>query len=177
MSKRKYPEVSGYWVYSIQVPSVNKYYIGISQMQCYQRWCKSHYKKNSLAPYLDEWDSMVKTVLIDGLSKEEAYQYEDNLIQELSMNNLCINTKRSGLIETSDVNAYMKEYRDNNTEYRENHKQLCKQWKLDNKEKWNEYRRQWYKNNPEQQEKNKQKCKQWRLKKKLESEQQHTSLL
>lgn len=142
--KRKYPEVKGYWVYSIQVPSVNKYYIGVSRRkECSQRWIKSKYESMVLAPYLEEWDSMTKTVLVDGLSKEQAYKYEDNIIQALKMNNLCINSNRSGLI-ADDINAYqreyIKQYRKNNTEFRERNNQRAKQWRLDNPE----YHKQYY---------------------------------
>lgn len=127
--KRKYPEVQGYWVYSIYIPSINNYYIGVSKQKCSQRWRTCKYKGKSLEPYLDEWDSMIKTVLVDGLTKEEALKYEDNIIQALKMNNLCINSYRSGLISVSDKNAYRREYRKNNPEYREYQKQYQKQYK------------------------------------------------
>lgn len=163
MGKRKYPEIKGYWVYSIQVPSINKYYIGVSRCkECYQRWQKSLYNGTALEPYLDEFDSMIKTVLVDNLTKEEALKYEDALIQELQMNDLCINSKRSGLI-ANDINSYNRELLKNNTEYHENHKQLCKQWREDNKEKIREYNKQYY-------EKNKEKQRQRRVKKKLEKQ-------
>lgn len=139
--KRKYTEVVGYWVYSIYIPSVNKYYIGVSRRkECSQRWKKSKYESMVLAPYLEEWDSMTKTVLVDGLSKEQAYKYEDNIIQALKMNNLCINSNRSGLI-ADDINAYQREYLKNNPEYRERLNQRAKQWRLDNPE----YHKQYYK--------------------------------
>lgn len=117
--KRKYPEVKGYWVYSIKIKSVGKYYIGVSgYKKCSQRFSKNKYETTVLNQYLDEWDSIEKIVLIDGLSKVDAYNYEDNIIRALKMNNLCINELRSGLI-TSDKNAYKRELRKNNTEYRE----------------------------------------------------------
>lgn len=155
--KRKYPEVSGFWVYSISVPSIGKFYIGVSKRQCSHRWRKAKYKGKSLEPYLDEWDSMEKTVLIDGLTREEALKYEDNIIRALSMNDLCINKQRSGLI-TNDRNAYMKELLKNNTEYRERQNQRAKQYYEDNKEKILEQQRQ------------------QRLKKKLEKQTNQTSL-
>lgn len=146
MGKRKYPKVKGYWVYSIKVPSNNKYYIGISRYkECWQRWQKANYKGTALEPYLSEWDSMIKTVLVDNLTtKKESLIYEDNIIQALQMNNLCINSYRSGMI-TSNENVYQKDYQ---REYREN-----------NREQYNEY--------------HKQKQRQYRLKKKLERK-QHT---
>lgn len=112
MSKRKYPQVKGYWVYSIYIPSINKFYIGVSGCnECYQRWHKSHYKNGSLSPYLGEWDSMEKTVLMDGLTLEEALKYEDNIIQRLKINDLCINKNRSGWIAKNNKNAYIREKR------------------------------------------------------------------
>lgn len=137
----KYEEVKGYWVYSIKIPSINKYYIGVSgYKKCCDRWKKSKYKGMALEPYLDEWETMEKTVLIDGLSsKKEALIYEDNIIRAL--NNLCINERRSGLISVNDKNAYMREYYQNNTEYREQKKQ----YRENNKEKIQEYMNQYYK--------------------------------
>lgn len=145
----KYEKVKGYWVYVIQVPSNGKFYVGVSKQQCCQRWNKTYYKTKSLAPYLNEWDSMTKTVLIDGLTKDEAYKYEGNIIQALSMNDICINSYRSGLI-ANDINAYYRKYRENNPDY-------YKQWQKDNREKWNEYQREYQR--------------QQRLKKKLEQQQ------
>lgn len=141
MSNRKYEDVKGYWLYSIKVPSVNKYYIGVSKQKCCDRWRKSLYKGKSLQPYLDEWDSMIKTVLIDGLTKEQAYQYEDNIIRALSMNDLCINKQRSGLI-TNDMNVYNKQRYENNKELQQ---QYNKQWKENNKEKVKQYHREYMK--------------------------------
>ena len=185
-NKRKYPKVQGYWVYSIYIPSINKYYIGYSGVKnCCQRWHKSRYKRLALEQYLDEWDSMVKTVLIDGLSKQESFIYEGKIIDALSMNNLCINSNRSGLI-TNDKNAYQRELYENNTELRERKKQRGKQWEKDNKEKRIEYDKKYRDNNREKinrkqreyrknnNEKMREYDKQRRLKKKLEREQQQT---
>lgn len=112
MSNRKYTEVQGWWIYTIYVPSINKYYIGISgQENCYQRWQKCQYKGGSLEPYLSEWESMEKTVLMDGLTYEEALKFEDNIIQRFKVNDLCINKYRSGWIAKNDKNAYRREKR------------------------------------------------------------------
>ena len=151
---RKYEEVRGYWVYSIQIPSINKYYIGVSKLKCCQRWQKSLYKGMALSQYLDEWDLMGKKVLIDGLSsKKEALIYEDALIQSLKMNDLCINERRSGLIKVSDVNAYNKEkhkqrYK-NDAEFREHRKQQAKQYRENNKERERERHKQYREDNKE----------------------------
>jgi hypothetical protein len=180
MSKRKYPKVQGWWVYSIQIKSNGKYYIGVSRCkECCQRWHKSAYESSSLQPYLNEFDSMIKTVLVDNLTKEQAYQYEDNIIRALKMNDLCINKQRSGLI-TSDINTYMKELKKNKPERREQAKQLCKQWYENNKEKAREYNKQYYENNKEKRieyhkqwkENNPDYYKQYHKRKKLKKQQQ-----
>jgi hypothetical protein len=170
--KRKYEKVSNYWVYSIKVPSIGKYYIGVSKRQCSYRWRKSQYKSNSLNQYLEEWDSMEKTVLIDNLTKEQAYQYEDNILRALSINNLCINTNRSGLI-TNDKNAYQKQRYEDNKErikqYYEDNKERIKQYYEDNKEQIKEYQKQYREDNKEKvqeyyennKEKYNQQAKQW----------------
>jgi hypothetical protein len=168
MGKRKYEDVKGYWVYSIQVPSVNKYYIGVSKRKCCNRWKKSCYKGKSLEPYLSEWQDMIKTVLVDNLTKEEAYKYEDNIIRALQMNDLCINKHCSGLIRVNDINGYKRELLKNNTEYHENQKQRCKQWQKNNREQYNEYQKQYYERNKE---KIKEKRRQRYQKKKLEKQQ------
>lgn len=95
---------------------------------------KKWYKGIVIEPYLDEWESMEKTVIKDNLTKEEALKKEDALIQEL--NDLCINERRSGLI-TKDKNEYQKQYYEDNTEY-------YKQYYEDNKERIKEKRRQRY---------------------------------
>ena len=129
MSKRKYNEVKGYWVYSIKIKSNGKYYIGVSKCKkCWQRFSRNKYKTTALEPYLEEFDSMEKTVLVDSLSKEDAYIYEGNIIRALQMNNLCVNEQRSGLIRASDVNAYNKQYYEKNKERK-------KQYYEKNKEK------------------------------------------
>ena len=140
MVKRKYPYIKGWWVYSIKIPSINKYYIGVSKQQCNQRWKKSYYKDNSLNQYLDEWDLMEKTVLIDGLSsKKEALIYEDSIIRALKMNDLCVNERRSGLI-ASDKNTYQREYRENNPESYKHHQQQANQRKKQRYQNDVEYR-------------------------------------
>lgn len=177
--KRKYPKVEGYWVYTIYVPSINKYYVGISKQKCCRRWIKSKYNGTVLEPYLEEWDSMGKTVLVDDLStKEDALKKEDALIQEL--NNLCINERRSGLIYVNNKNGYEREYREEN---REQYNEYQRQWNKDNKEKRRKYDKQYRENNKEKvREKNKQyrennkeqinrQQRQRRLKKKLEKQQ------
>lgn len=181
---RKYPKVEGYWVYSIKIPSNNKYYIGVSKLKCNQRWCKRRYKGMALEPYLSEWDNLIKTVIQDGLTETEALKMEDDLIQALRFIDLCVNTNRSGLVKAKDANAYNKELRKNNPEYREQIKQYQKQYYENNKERENQRNKQWRENNKEKRreyrkqyyEKNKEsineKRRQRYQKKKLEKQQQ-----
>lgn len=172
--ERKYPKVQGYWLYTIYVPSINKYYIGVSGCkECCQRWHKSAYLNTVLKHYFNEWDSMEKTVLIDGLNREEAFKKEDELIQELRMNDLCINKQRSGLFRTNDANAYMREYREDNTEYQE----YQKQWHENNPD----YNKQWREQQKQQaiqraNQQAKQRSKQNRLMKKLQQQQTQLTL-
>lgn len=182
---RKYREVKGWWLYSIQVKSNGKYYIGISKCkECWQRWQKKGYEGTALEPYLNEWQDMKKTVLIDGLNKQDAYIYEGKIIEALSMNNLCINERRSGLISISDKNAYhreyMKQYRKDNTEYQEYKKQYNKQYHKQRYENDIEYREHKKQVSKQHRENNKEQINQRRrqryLKKKLEKQQPQLTL-
>lgn len=111
----KYKKVVGYWVYTIYIPSIAKYYIGYSKLQCCDRWRKGCYKKNnSLGKYLDEWDNMVKTVVKDNLTKEQAVTLEDELILKYKEQGICINEVRSGWIKKKDKNAYNREWEKKN---------------------------------------------------------------
>jgi hypothetical protein len=170
---RKYPTVSGYWVYIIYIPSIAKYYIGVSKQKCHERWKKRYYKSSSLSPYLNEWQSMIKTVIQDGLTKEQAVQLEDELIVKYRNENRCINEVRSGWIRKKDINAYARELYQNNTEYRERQRQQCKQYHENNKEQIQEQQKQYYENNKE---KILERQKQRRLKKKLQQQQNQLTL-
>lgn len=197
--ENEYKEINNYWVYVIQVSSVGKFYIGISKQKCHQRWRKSQYLTTVLNQYLDEWQDMIKTVIKDGLTKDEALKMEDELIQALRFIDLCINERRSGLISVSDENVYYRERRkqhyqnnsefrekekqrskqnykqhyQNNSEYIERRKQRNKQWQLDNKEKYQEYQKQYRENNKEKAREYK---KEWYKRKKLEKQQQNNIL-
>ena len=157
---RKYPKTEGFWVYAHITPN-GLYYIGMSKQQPRERWHPLHYKTSVLAPYIAEygWDNIQHKVLIDGLTKNEAEQWEDRIIQALSMNGLCINKNRSGGIVRDDYKAYMKQYREDHKEewkdyhkqYREDHKdekqvymkQYSKQYREDHKEEHKAYMKQY----------------------------------
>lgn len=139
--KRIYPKTSGYWVYTHTTPN-GMYYIGMSKLQPCKRWDKSAYKEpNSLAPYIEQfgWENIEHKVLIDGLTKEQAEQWEDHLIQALSMNDLCINKQRSGGQYRKGKQAYMKQYNDG---HKEEIKQYNKQWREEHKEERKAYHKQ-----------------------------------
>lgn len=116
--KRIYPKTTGYWVYIHTTPN-RMIYIGMSKQQPKQRWKKLMYKGSSLEHYIAEygWENIQHKVLIDGLTKNEAEQWEDKLIIALSMNGLCINERRSGGIKRDDKKAYDKQrYEDHKEE-------------------------------------------------------------
>lgn len=159
--KRKYPKVVSYWVYSLYVPSIDSYYIGYSgRKECSERWLKNRYKRSSLEPYLDEWDNIVKTVIQDGLTKEQAVQLEDELIIKYRNENRCVNQYRSGWIEKNDKNVYAKEFYKTNEELREKRKKR--------------ERERYHKNmlNEEFREKERKRSRERRAKKKLKKQQQ-----
>lgn len=133
--KRKEIKTSGYWVYAHITPD-GMFYIGTSQMQPSKRWNPSQYKDKSLHPYIQKygWGNIRHFIFTDGLTREQALQLEDLLIQECRNGGYCINERRSGLIEVSDVNAYMKQHYATNEEYREKRKQHMKQYYAEHKE-------------------------------------------
>lgn len=114
---RKYPKTTGYWVYAHTTPN-GMYYIGMSKQQPYFRWRKSKYEDTILEQYISKygWENIQHKVLVDGLTKKEAERLEDRLIVTLSMNDLCINEKRSGGIARDNKQAYNKQYREDRKE-------------------------------------------------------------
>lgn len=128
---RKYQETTDYWVYAHTTPN-GLYYIGMSKLQPCRRWRKSAYKGLSIEPYIIEygWENIAHKVIVDGLTKEQAEAWEDQIIQALSMNGLCINKQRSGGI-CNDIKIYQKQYyKEHNKEKKEHNKQWRKCNKL-----------------------------------------------
>ena len=126
---RKYPKTEDYFVYAHTTPN-GLYYIGMSKQQPRQRWRKSAYKApNSLTQYIEKygWQNIEHKVLLDGLTKKEAEQWEDRIIQALSMNGLCINERRSGGQYRKGKQVYMKQWYEDNKEH-------CKQYREEHKE-------------------------------------------
>lgn len=135
--KRIYVKTSGYFVYAHTTPN-GMIYVGMSKLQPCQRWHPKQYKDNSLAPYIKQygWENIEHRVLIDGLTKKEAEQWEDKLIMVLSINGLCINERRSGGIKRDDKQAYYKQYN-------EDHKEERKQWREDHRDDKQAYNKQY----------------------------------
>ena len=121
---RKYPKITGYYCYCHITPD-EMFYIGMSKEQPSKRWQPSSYKDCSLGPYIDEygWNNIRHIVLKDGLTKEQAEQLEDLLIQEATRQGFCINDNRSGGKARDNIREYQREY-----------------YKT---EKWKEYQREW----------------------------------
>lgn len=94
----KYQKVTGWWVYVIKSLD-NMYYPGCSgQKYVCGRWNPNGYRRTELYPYIEQygWDNLEKIVLIDGLTKEQALQWENRLIKMYQQLNCCINKKTSG---------------------------------------------------------------------------------
>ena len=149
--KRNYPKTTGWYVYKHIFPN-DMYYPGMSSQQPYNRWQPSTYKTTSLQPYIEEfgWENVEHVIVADGLTKEEAEQLENQLIQDGKKDGMCINKQGSG--------GYC---RDNPTEYK-------REWQ--HTEKWKAYQREYqrnrYQNDPEYREKIKEYQRKYRAKKK-----------
>ena len=140
-TKRKYPKVTGWWVYGHITPD-GKIYIGYSgRKHCSQRWHPTQYKRKSLEPYIEKfgWNNIKHIVFKDGLTIEQALQLEDLLITQATIDGWCINKRGSG------------------GEWRKNPKKYYKQWWESNKEKQAEKNKKYRDSHKEElQEKSKQ---------------------
>lgn len=132
-SQRKYPKVTGWWVYIIKTPN-DMYYPGYSggkdgNKQCRKRWNQNSYKETALSPYIEEygWDNLEKIVVVDGLTEDEAVKWEGVLIKLYRSMGCCINKQRSGNITKNNDYKHLLylEHRDEIlervTKYREEH--------------------------------------------------------
>ena len=90
----KYKQVTGYWVYVLITPD-GMFYVGQSNQPVNQKWRPRDYMKK---PFIKDykWEEIRKIILIDGLTKEQAYILEDLLILECIKMGCSINQKRSG---------------------------------------------------------------------------------
>ena len=95
---RKYPKVTGWWIYVHRTPN-GLYYVGRSQKQISKRWkIGNGYNGTTLEPYIEQygWDNIEHLVIKDGLTKEEALQWEGRLIKMYTSIGCCINHFNSG---------------------------------------------------------------------------------
>lgn len=166
--KRKYPETTGYYVYEHRLPN-GLYYPGMSSQQPCYRWKPSKYKGKSLYPYIEQfgWDNIEHVIVADGLTKEEAEQLENQLIQEGKKNGLCINKNNSGGYCRDNPTEYYREY-NQRPEVKERQREYCRNRYQNNqeyRERQLEYQRE-YRKRPENKEKQREYLRQYRLKKK-----------
>lgn len=168
----------------------NMVYVGVTSQDLKLRWRPSQYKKTALRHYIElyGWENIKHKVVFEFDNKEEALKKEDELIQNYRELEICINEQRSGWI-SKDVNAYTRQLKKDNPEYRERCNAYARQLKKNNpeyKEKQNELTRKWikeHKDDPEFKRKRNEKSseyqrnhreernaykRQWRAKKKAE---------
>lgn len=161
--ENNYQKSNGYWVYVLITPN-GMFYIGYSGLIPEERWKKNLYKDKSVWKYIEQygWENIRKVVLKDGLTKEQALQLEDLLIQEARKGGWCINERRSGLIKMKDVHTYnvqkgkkywlehREELIEKNKKYREKHQEeitkWCEQYREDHRDELNNKQKEYYKN-------------------------------
>ena len=156
---RKYPKTTGWYVYKHILPNA-MYYPGMSKQQPSKRWQPSGYKGKSLYPYIEEfgWDNIEHVIVADGLTKEEAEQLENQLIQEGKRNGLCINKNNSGGYRRDHPKEYKREY-DCKRRQTEEYKTYQREYEHNRyqndpeyREKKKEHSRNRYQNDPEYRE-------------------------
>lgn len=185
-----------YKVYKITSPD-GMVYIGYSgEKRIKDRWRKHIHQHTTLEPYIEKYgyDNLLKEVVKDGLTKQEAIELEGILIDEYKEKGCCINKMGSGGEEMlkdrikgcskryrdehkEEIREKQKIYREENKEkrneqcrqYRKENKEKCKmavkRWCEEHKEEMKEYRKRYREAN---REKLNEQCRLWREKKKLE---------
>ncbi len=168
-TKRKYPKTTGWYVYKLIFPNT-MYYPGISSQQPCDRWQPSHYNTTSARIYIEQfgWENVEHVIVADGLTKEEAEQLENQLIQEGKRDGLCINKNDSGGYCRDNPSAYNCNLYHNNTEYRERQLKYKHDYnqRPEIKERVRDRKRNRYQNDPEYRERVLEQKRQYRLKKK-----------
>ena len=132
-----------YWVYIHTTPD-GMVYVGRSGAKYIsQRWRPCNYKSTSLQPYINKWgwENISHTIVKDGLSKEESYKIEDELIKFYKEKGVCINNRESGGLKCDGKRK----------EYYDKHKgsEQKREWYKKNREKYNEYMREYRKKKKE----------------------------
>lgn len=100
--------IGKYWVYVHKTPD-GMVYVGRSgRKSTEERWIKSRYEKTSLYPYIEKYGmDNIEHFFIDGLSKEESFRLEGELIKMYREMGICINKKNShGLCCGGDESEY-----------------------------------------------------------------------
>ena len=134
-----------YWVYIHTTPD-GMVYVGYSGAKTTSgRWNKSCYKQSSLWSYIEKfgWCNIKHEIVKDGLTKEDALQLEEDLIEKYKEKGICINKNKSNcsLCDDEKMKSYQKEYRDKNkekmqkylSEHKEHIKELQRKWYLKKK--------------------------------------------
>lgn len=106
-------KVNGFWVYTVTCPD-GMVYVGMSMREnTSRRWKKQNYESCSLYPYIElwGWKNLKKEVIKEGLTKEEAFDLEEELISFCELNGVCINQRHSGGVTLNgngvrDLNTY-----------------------------------------------------------------------
>ena len=118
---RKYPKVTGWWVYAHLTPDYQFIYPGYSggkdgNKQCCCRWQPNNYKGTSLEPYIEQygWDNLIHVVIQDGLTEEQAEIIEGALIKQAKADGWCINKQNSGGEAKNNPNEYKRTWALNN---------------------------------------------------------------
>lgn len=147
-----------YWVYVHTTPD-GMVYVGRSgRKTTEQRWSKYRYEGTSLYPYIEKYGmDNIKHFFIDGLSKEESYRLEGELIQIYKEKGVCINKKNShGLCCDGDEKPY-------HAAYREHINEKSREWVKNNPEKRKEISHKYYINHKDEHNKRVAKCREKRL--------------
>lgn len=122
------------YIHKVDTDEGPVYYTGVTT-DVKQRWRQCEYKGTALWLYIEQfgWDNIKHVVVIDGLTYKKSREVEDMLIHCYKSLGRCINQRRSGLIEVSDHQTYIRKYMYNR---RKNDTDFAKRQRLsDNKHK------------------------------------------
>lgn len=121
-------KTTGWWCYTITTPD-NMVYVGVSQgKKTENRWQPSCYKTTSLQPYIEKygWENLKHEIVKQCMTKQEAFDLENELIERYGEEGRKINKVGSGGW-TLDKEKKMKYDRDLkrkwNTEHTEEHRE------------------------------------------------------